>query len=63
MKHYYHKLEVQHWERQLGLLTKIFNETNVDIIKFYLDKTMNRLAQTLMIFPFSKYEVERLFCI
>ena len=69
-KHDYHKfyLEVQQWERKLSLLTKIFNETNDDIIKFYSNKTVNRdyklishLTQTLMIFTFSTCEVERLF--
>ena len=50
---------------RLGLLTKIFNEPNDNIIKFYLDKILNPdyklICRILLIFPFSTFEVERLF--
>jgi len=60
--------EVQTWEENLETLKLIFNNCNGDIISFFRDKRINEtyeqialLAKTLLIFPHSSAEAERLF--
>ena len=70
LKEEYHKFysEIQLWESNLPSLIQIYEKCDREIVKFYLNEDINKkykaickLAQTLLIFPHSTAEVERLF--